>query len=143
MYPCLIQAAAILLKKSVEDLVGDIGFSGKEYVKGVKRSHHIQEIIDLFLRHGYALVGIWPRLLGEIYGYKEPVEYISQEKAKKRFKIYLKYYSGIIILDLKIRHACAWTRERVIDPKGIDYEMNKTILSQISEFYAMIPIVNR
>lgn len=137
MYPCLIQTASILLEKPIEHLISKLNYTGLEYIKGVIRSHHIQEIIDLFLMHKYALVGIWPDIIGIIYGHEEPVEYIPKRDAVKRLRKYLKMYKGILIFDGTVRHACAWNRTQIIDPNK---EIKELDISQVAEFYAMIPI---
>lgn len=61
---CLLYSAAMLLDEEPDRLIHEIGHDGMEIrwpelkPPGCYRSHHIQEIMDCFIRRGYVLVPI-------------------------------------------------------------------------------------
>lgn len=57
-WQCVPTSFAMVLGVSVADLVTEVGHNGGEQLPGGRRGHHIQEMIDICLRRGYAVTPI-------------------------------------------------------------------------------------
>ena len=127
-YSCILDAAAEFLDEDVEYLSQEVGFRGDEIVwKNLsdpfcRRGFHIQEIAELLLKRGYALVTFDanPDLKTRGSNVREKVQFNVQH--------YLDHYDGIVIVHGSVaRHAVS--------------HKAKQQYQEILTFYAAIPII--
>ena len=128
---CLLYSAAILLDVPPKKLIEEIGHDGMEVqwpqlpAPTCYRSHHIQEIIDCFIRRGYALVPI------ELEPAQAPCDGVpicfayAPSLRDERFKGYMTR-PAIMIGTYRLR-AHAWVfdgKESFYDPNGFVTDIN-------------------
>jgi hypothetical protein len=116
--------------------IQEIGHDGSDVVfddEVTHRGFHIQECIDVCLRHGFACT--------EIQGYFGAIPYVgstevkpvySQRVCEERFKYYLDNYSGVIAGHVRrdngtiVGHAVYWDRNNIYDSRGHVYNLSDT-----------------
>lgn len=123
----------MLLDESVDDLIKELGHDGTaewwpEFpVPYNYRGIHLQEIVDLCLKKGKALVPIelYPRTASQ----KDPLVgrlLWNHKTALQRFGEMIHQQLGILIGEgLKGGHACAWDGHIVFDPNGRTYPITE------------------
>jgi len=122
---CLLYSAAILLDVPPRRLIEEIGHDGMEIrwpelkAPGCYRSHHIQEIIDCFIRRGYVLVPI-EREPVQAPCSGVPICYTYEHvKARDRFEGYFTKPAIVIGKLTSTPHAWVYDgRESFYDPNG-------------------------
>lgn len=126
-WSCLPTAFAMVLNLPVEDVILIIGHDGSDKLFGnqeepyCRRSFHIQELIDVSLKHGYAVTEILPNSYLEVMD--EVID--VQEFGADRMEDYLQNYSGVLIgrEGRRIPHAVAWDGVDILDPNGTVYNL--------------------
>ncbi len=137
---CLLYSAAMVLDVDASILVKEIGHDGSHIVWPHLGSplgevnYHIQEIMDCFIKRGYALAPI------DLYPITEPIvlqpveHYVLWKEcdAEDRFIEYIKGHEGILIGQGNngLGHAAAWDGELVYDPNGVTYELSDFAIAQ-------------
>lgn len=126
-WSCLPTAFAMALNLPVEDVILIIGHDGSDKLfpsqeePYCRRSFHIQELIDVSLKHGYSVTEIL------LHSYLEVMDEIIdvQEFGKERMVDYLKNYTGVLIgrQDNGTPHAVAWDGVDILDPNGTVYNL--------------------
>lgn len=125
---CLLYAAAMVLGVKPAILLDEIGHDGLEVWwpthtgNSQYRGHHIQEIIDCFLRRGFSLTCIEPEPVCAPDHFVDPRNCFLKSEAIGRVYRYLEQYSGILISGT---HAVAWDTKQVYDPNGSIYSIDK------------------
>jgi len=138
---CLLQSIAYLLEEKEEDLAKELGHDGSivlwPYVKHPfnQVGYHIQEINDLCLRRGKALVEIEYSPQSAPRGGYEPVRIYSNET--ERFRSIILNRSGLLITTV---HAMAWDGEKVWDPRG---EFRRITDVTFAEFWLLVDITSK
>lgn len=134
LWSCLPTSLAMVLSKSVEEIIDNIGHDGSEVCwpelpePKCRRCFNMQEIIDVAILQGYSLTPIdalpsnGPALGHERLTY-------SEEVASLRINSYLKGFGGIITgkLPTNMSHAVAWSKEFVYDPVGTMYKLHGSL----------------
>lgn len=128
---CLVYSAAMVLDISADDLIAEIGHDGLAIwwpeMEGNKkyRGHHIQEIIDCFLRHHKALVPIEyiPAVAPE--GRPDLMMLHVMKNLDERFWEAIINRKAILIGQNEVGngHAVAWDGMKIFDPVGKIYNI--------------------
>jgi len=126
-HQCLLYSAAMVLGEDPAVLLREIGHDGLDiwwselYQPYCHRGHHIQEIIDCFVRRGFGLMPI------QVYPTSKPrvadveIKQIYQEDvAVGRFLAHIGNRPAILI---GASHSYAWDGEKVFDPNGVTREI--------------------
>ena len=121
---CLLYSLAMLLDEEVDDLIQELGHNGMvrtfdQLIPYCYNGHHIQEIIDVFLRRGIFItpIELYPRYASA----RAPTDFRMlwpEEEAQKRFWSTIKGQRGLLLSNT---HACAWDGAIVWDPIGRTY----------------------
>ena len=117
----------------MEWLIRDVGHDGMAVWWRDKpppdcyRGFHIQEIVDVCLKHDVKLVHI------EGMPVSSHKEIWSRDECLNRFSNYTQRYNGIFIGKT---HAVAWLEERVYDPR--DGSIHDAFNMPIKEFWAAV-----
>lgn len=133
-HDCMLYSMAMLLDEDPAALVEAIGHDGKEVLwpqykrPYCYRGYHIQEMIDVALDRGIALVSI------ECYPRSGPAPDPSQAQmlwgvqfSQDRFIEWVTGREALLIGEAKGGggHACAWDGEIVFDPNGYKYPLEE------------------
>jgi len=118
---CLLYSLAMLLNEKPDVLINEIGHDGTDIwwdhaPPFCYRGHHIQEVIDVCLARGKALVPIEGNPQSGCF--KEPGKSKAlwdPDVASKRMERLLKGQEALLIGQT---HACAWDGNIVYDPNG-------------------------
>lgn len=138
-WSCLLASMAMVLDKSIKELIEKIGHDGSEIVfpelpePGRRRGFHIQEFIRVILESGYSVMPIEALPCSTPDGEHEySIDFLNFED---RFRDLMATVPGIITGSAsKWNHAVAWSGWRIYDPLGEIYNYEKCTL-QIDVFY--------
>ena len=127
-WSCLPTAFAMVLNLPIEDVILIIGHDGSDILfpnqeePYCRRSFHIQELIDVSLKHGYSVTEILLNSYLEVMN--ETVD--VQEFGADRIEDYLQNYTGVLIgrEGTRIPHAVAWDGIDILDPNGTVYHLD-------------------
>jgi len=126
-WSCLAESAAMALNMSYADLIREIGHDGGKIIfpelpePGKRQGFHMQEIIDIAIKRGYAVTPIEPLPCSTPDGLKVYTVHFEI----KRFYNHLENARGIITgMKRKWRHAVYWDGCCVIDPAGTVYDLD-------------------
>ena len=139
-WSCLLASVAMVLDKSIEELVGAVGHDGSDIVfphlpePGKRRGFHIQEFISVILKSGFAMTPIEVLPYSTPDGKHEfPVDFPNHEE---RFWNLMYNSVGILTgLRTRWRHAVAWNGKRIYDPLGSVYSHHDIQNFRIDVFY--------
>ena len=134
-------AAAMAFDIQLDDLIKVIGHDGSDVLNnlpdpGCRKGFHMQEIVDAGLALGFSLTLIEARPIQLHIGEKEHSldRYGLNED---RFMYYLNNYDGIIIGKARrYWHAVAWLDNKILDPQGRIYDIEKCRIS-IQSFWVI------
>lgn len=125
-WSCLPTAFAMAIDVPVAKVIEDICHDGSKIIfpeyddPFCRRSFHIQELTDICLKRGFAVVPIENQPISEAknHQYNVPVH-------NKRLEYYLVNYTGVLIgmIQTDRPHAVAWNGHRILDPNGTDYNV--------------------
>jgi hypothetical protein len=143
---CGLVSLAMLLDESLDNLILEIGHDGTEKVWPhlpeplCYKGFHTQELLDVALTRGYALVQIDASPWGLSIESEKPNRIFTDEQEDSRMILHMEGVQGILIGEVEggARHACAWDGKLVYDPRGHIYNVdtNEVIESQGGrEFY--------
>ena len=138
-WSCLLASMAMVLNKTTDELIEEIGHNGSvvvfpELPEPAKREgFHIQEFIPIILKSGFSMMAIEALPYSTPDGKHEwPVKFAHQWQ---RFWMLTDKVPGIFTgLSTKWRHAVAWDGNKFYDPKGEIYYHDKCPI-QIDVFY--------
>lgn len=126
-WSCLLESAAMAMNISPAELVKEIGHDGGAIIfpelpePGKRRGFHMQEIIDVAIKKGYAITPIEPLPASTPDGLKV----YTVNFGVKRFQNHLDNGRGIITgMRRKWRHAVYWDGKWVEDPAGKTYPID-------------------
>ena len=126
-WSCLAESAAMALNMPYADLIKEIGHDGSEIIfpelpePGKRRGFHMQEIIDVAIKKGYAVTPIEPLPCSTPDGLKVYTVHFEI----KRFQNHLENTRGIITgMKRKWRHAVYWADSYILDPIGKVYNFD-------------------
>lgn len=140
-WSCIPTSFAMVLNKSVEELIAAIGHDGSELINGRVRAFHIQELIDACYQFNQLVTCIEPLPISQTSdGFQFPIHY--KEGNTERFMRYVDRYSGVFVghgIQSGQNHAVAWCNQtkRIYDPSGKVYCLNDY---PIRQFYLCNPI---
>lgn len=131
---CLLYSAAMVLDTDPGILIKEIGHDGKRlewsnlgYPLG-QINFHIQEIMDSFIKRGFALVPIelLPVTQPEVPYPIDHCEIWNNFDAEDRFIKHITGRQGILVGrgSNGLGHAVAWNGEHVYDPNGSIYDVD-------------------
>lgn len=141
-YPwgCLLASMAMVLEKSIQELIWEVGHDGSEIVfpqlpePAKRRGFHIQEFISTILKSGFAVTAIESLPCSTPDGKHEYS--INFPWNEKRFWGLTVGNKGILTgLRTKWRHAVAWNGVKVFDPLGSIYRIPDIQNFSIDVFY--------
>lgn len=126
-WSCILCAVAMALDEGWRKLIGEIGHDGSEIVLPTlpdparRRGFHLQELIPLALKRGFAVTPLEALPYSTPDGKSEfPVDF--KIKPEKRFQLYMVHSRGILTgLAHQWRHAVAWNGEKIYDSRGLIY----------------------
>jgi hypothetical protein len=138
----------MLLNESVENLILEIGHDGSEKLwphvpePECYRGFNTQELIDIAYNRGFALMQIDASPWSVSLDTEEPKRIWTDSQEDARMIQYMNNTSGIIIGQVEggARHACAWTKNLVYDPRGHIYDIDtNNVLQSVGdkEFYPL------
>jgi len=126
---CLLYSAAMLLDETPARLIKELGHDGKRQPwegNTTMMNYHIEEIVDIALKRGLALIEISARPANRNVDNAPGILVWSPEKSDARFLDYITTYPSIIICYTPQggKHAVACDMEKIYDPRGkiLDYE---------------------
>jgi len=134
-------AFAMALEIPVGELLEELGHDGSELVfpnlpePACRRGFHIQELVHVALRRGFALtpVELFPVL--ESADGKQTQAILYRDNNWKRFADILTASRGVIDgAGFRFRHMVAYDRGRIFDPKGHIYDYTR-IACEARQFY--------
>lgn len=139
-WSCLLASMAMVLDKSIEELIEAVGHNGSNIVfwnlpePGKRRGFHIQEFIPMILKSGFAMTPI------EVLPYSTPDgvhEFpIDLPNYEERLWNLMNGHRGILTgLRTRWRHAVAWNGKRIYDPLGSIYGHHNIQNFKIDVFY--------
>lgn len=125
-WSCLPTAFAIATDISIAKVIRAVGHDGSEIIfpeyeePYCRRSFHPQELMDMCLLKGFAVVPIeqQPTVMVKDRVHNVPIY-------SKRMDYYLSNYTGVLtgISQTGKPHAVAWNGQRVLDPNGAEYNI--------------------
>jgi hypothetical protein len=122
---CLIHSAAMVLDVAPETILEEIGHDGEQVWwpdligSKRKRSFHMQEILDCFIRRnkGLMLVEAYPKIAPDYE--HTPICIWSDALSVDRFFNLIRDRPAILVGHVgSMGHACAWSGSRIYDPNG-------------------------
>jgi hypothetical protein len=121
-------------------LVEELGHDGSKIVfpelgdPERRRAFHVQEFILPCFSRGFALVSVEAcPVLGASGGNFFPIPLGEQ-----RLVQFLYNYNGVVIGEIRGQmHACAWDRDKCLDPAGYCHGLEELV---IREFLALLPL---
>lgn len=124
---CLLTSAAMVLDITVDSLLSD--FENPFDL-------HVDELIDYFHGKDIALVrlGYNPQCEDDLGNIRTCY---NTKQCETRMKFWLERYEGILIFE---KHAVAWNKEMIYDPRGLIREFTDDDFTNLREFLAAIPI---
>lgn len=138
-WSCLLASMAMVLDKTTDELVKEIGHDGSQIVfphlpePGRREGFHIQEFIPIILKSGFSMMAIEALPYSTPDGKHEwPVMFKNNEE---RFWDLSNWVPGIFTgLATKWRHAIAWDGNQFYDPRGQIYDYDECPI-QVDVFY--------
>ena len=129
---CMPLAFAMALEIPVAELLEELGHDGGELVfpnlpePACRRGFHVQELVHVALRRGFALtpVELFPVL--ESADGKQTQTVLYRDNNWKRFADILAASRGVIDgVGFRFRHMVAYDHGRIFDPKGHVYDYTR------------------
>lgn len=124
---CTILSVAMVLDVPAADLMAEIGHDGEAMAgdewTGIRRGYHVQELIDLCLKRGYACtpIEVMPVSM-DASGRHWRGHHLDDHDLQNRFFDALVESRGVIEGDYCGRpHMVAYDHGHIYDPKGFDY----------------------
>jgi len=120
-WQCVPTSFAMVLGIPVAQVIAEIGHDGGELLPGGRRGHHVQEMIDLCLRHGFAVTPIEAcpvsqTMTGQTYAILAPA------RGEDRFLTALATTQGVIEgVGSYCGHMVAYDHGRIFDPDNGEY----------------------
>jgi hypothetical protein len=130
----MLASFAMLLDAPMDELIKEIGHDGSEVwwpnidPPECHRGFHVQEFLDLCMKRGKILG--WVEAIMTVGGRNRfPAKEINGDH-EKRWNSYLRNFPGVIlgVTSSGGRHAVAWNRDKIFDPKGFIVELEDTDL---------------
>jgi hypothetical protein len=122
---CTVLSVATVLGEPADDLVAELGHDGEAFGTVERRGYHIQELIDLFLKRGFACtpIEVMP-VSADAQGRHWRGHRLDDRDLQNRFRDTLVETRGVIEGDYLGRpHMVAYDHGRIHDPKGFDYRV--------------------
>jgi hypothetical protein len=129
---CMPLAFAMALEIPVGELLEELGHDGSELAfpnlpePACRRGIHIQELVHVALRHGFALtpVELFPVLASA--DDKQTQTILYRDNNWKRFADILAASRGVIDgVGFRFRHMVAYDQGRIFDPRGHVYDYTR------------------
>ena len=125
---CIVYSLAMLLDVQPEEIFKYIGHRGDAILWAelnpprCNQGIHIQELLDFCMSKSHTMFPIQKHAMSSPYNDGSNAKCIwGPNKSKDRFKKYLCWFDGILIMDIgSVGHACAWDHieQTVYDPRG-------------------------
>jgi hypothetical protein len=130
-WSCLPKAFALALAVPFEQVIKQVGHDGSELIwkelsgNKQRRSFHLQEMIDVGLYYGYAVIVIERQPCSLPYDH-DGMPFLLP-KGKDRFMSYLRNHSGVLIGKTITGnpHAVMWDGKQIVDPNGFIYPLGQ------------------
>lgn len=143
-WSCILAAFAMVLDAEMDELIKEIGHDGSEvWWEDVNppmcyRGFHVQEFLDLCMKRG-KIFGVVESVL-TLGGRGRKIPRVLPGDYEKRWNSYLRNFKGVITgeLESRGRHAVAWDKNKIFDPRGRIVDPDDTDL-EADTFY---PIFN-
>lgn len=124
----MLASFAMVLKAPMQELINEIGHDGSELwwpdlnPPLCHRGFHIQEFLDVCMKRG-KILGYVEAIMTLGGSNRYPPKVINGDH-EKRWNSYLRNFSGVILGVTRTggRHAVAWNRDKIFDPRGFIVE---------------------
>jgi hypothetical protein len=121
---CFLFAMAMAMDLSPQTLIMHLGHDGKQaaFEGGYARGFHWNEMVDVGIVHGYAVVMIEKHPEMAPTEAHRPIATFEAQEAHDRWYGYYEDYTGVIITAHgPVMHAVAFERGMCYDPNGFQY----------------------
>jgi len=131
-WSCSAAALAMVLRIDYDYVIQGVGHNGSEIINprfrspGCRKGFHMQELIEVALKHSYAVTPIELMPVQTALGNDEfDVKIKKYYSPEHRLRYHLDRSIGILTGKLETYwHAVAWDSEKIFDPRGKTYSFD-------------------